>query len=88
MLTALALLAAPVWTCAEVINSVIEDYSREVVYKSISSGTSRESMTVTILNENGDGQGHIAIFCDRFVSLENFKGVITDADGKEVKKIA
>ncbi len=88
MITAWALCACLATIRAEVINSVIEDYNCEVEYSSLTSGTCREQTTVTILNENGVGAGHIVIHCDKFMSLEGFKGVITDADGKEVKKLS
>ncbi len=66
--------------------SVIVDSSTEMICESPTSGTRKESRTITILNEKGLHAAFFTCMCDKFRSLTKFSGEIIRL-GQSVRKI-
>lgn len=72
---------------AQNANSVVVDSRTEILCKSMTQATEKESRIVTILNSKGLDAAHFYCGCDKFTSLQKFSGEILNATGQSVRKI-
>lgn len=68
-------------------NSIIVDAQTEIICKSKTQSTERETRTITILNRQGLDAAQFFCGCDMFRSLQKFSGEIFNASGQSVRKI-
>ena len=68
-------------------NSIVLDSRTEVLCKSMTQATEKESRTILILNSKGLSAAHFVCGCDMFRSLQKFSGEILNAAGQSVRKI-
>lgn len=69
------------------VHSTVIDAQTEVICKSMTQATEKESRTITILNRKGLDAAQFICGCDQFRSLQKFSGEIRDASGQIVRKI-
>lgn len=68
-------------------NSIVKDARTEVVCKSMTQSTEKESRTIVVLDRKGLEAAHFVCGCDMFRSLQKFSGEILNASGQSVRKI-
>nr|WP_244437379.1 DUF3857 domain-containing protein [Bacteroides reticulotermitis] len=65
----------------------MKDARTEVVCKSMTQSTEKESRTIVVLDRKGLEAAHFVCGCDMFRSLQKFSGEILNASGQSVRKI-
>ncbi|BEG99565.1 DUF3857 domain-containing protein [Bacteroides sedimenti] len=68
-------------------NSIVVSYIRDINYLSDVSAEEKNSSIITILNSKGESEAGFGCSTDMFSELKDFRGVIYDATGKQIRKI-
>lgn len=68
-------------------SSMLKESRTELVCKSMTQSTQKESRTIVVLDRNGLDAAHFICGCDMFRSLQKFSGEILNASGQSVRKI-
>lgn len=72
---------------AQDANSIITDSRTEILCKSMTQATQKESRTITVLNSKGLEAAEFVCGCDMFRSLQKFSSEIIGPSGQTVRKI-
>lgn len=83
---ALAMLAEEAFAQTDADARVVEQ-TTQVVCKNKNNATEKHRVVYEILNQKGKEFADVSIMCDKYNSLSSFLGIVTDASGKEIKKI-
>ena len=68
-------------------HSIVIEANTEILCKSMTQATEKNSRTITILNQKGMEAANFYCGCDMFNSLQKFSGEILNATGQSVRKI-
>jgi hypothetical protein len=66
---------------------VIRDYTKEIIIKSINSGTEKIRKVVTILDKEGENKAYLAIHYDKNTVVFLKQATLYNAGGKKIRKI-
>ncbi len=69
-------------------DAVVRYYESDFVQTDMNNATHKITKVVSVLNEDGKEHGMIVVYLDKFRDLKSFSGIVTDASGKVIKKIA
>lgn len=72
---------------AQELHSVVKDAQTEIIVRSETQGSEKQSRTIMVLDSQGEDAAWFFCDCDMFRSLQKFSGEIMDASGKVVRRI-
>ena len=73
--------------CKAQTNAIVNDYSINVNCSSLTQADVQIKKTITILNKKGEKHAVFSCTCSRNNKLSSFKGTVTDANGKVLKRM-
>lgn len=68
-------------------NAIVNNYSAVFSQTDLNNATYSVTLTITILNKQGEGNGNFYEVYDKFKELKDFSGIIRNSSGTIVKKI-
>lgn len=68
-------------------SSVVRMDKTEIKISSLEKGTETHARVVTVLEEQGAGDGCFSCVCDKFSGLKYFKAAVYDKDGNKIREI-
>ena len=68
-------------------SSVVRTDKTEIKVSSLEKGTEAHTRVVTVLDEQGTGDGWFGCVCDKYSGLKRFKATVYDKDGNKIREI-